>query len=94
MLEFEWDEFNVAHLAQHGISPDEVEEVEEVFGKIRIRRRGGTDAPDRVRIRGRTEAGCYLTLIVQQKGTQLLRPITGWDMRPSERELYDRQVRS
>ncbi len=43
MLEFEWDDDNIAHLARHGITPDEVEEL---FEGPTLRRRGGTDAPD------------------------------------------------
>jgi uncharacterized DUF497 family protein len=92
--EFEWDEANVEHLSRHGITPDEVEEV---FDGPVVRRRGGTDAPDRYRVLGRTAAGRYLTVIcrLQRQGRrgELVRPITGWDMRAHERVLYGRQVR-
>jgi uncharacterized DUF497 family protein len=88
--ELEWDDDNIEHLAQHGITPDEVEELFE--GPI-IRRRGGTDAPDRFRVLGRTAAGRRLALVIQQKRPGLIRPFTGWEMRPDERELYDRQVK-
>ena len=88
--ELEWDDDNVDHLARHAITP---EEVEELFQEATVRRRGGTDAPDRVRILGRTTAGRYLTLIVQQKESGLIRPFTGWEMRSHERDIYDRQVK-
>ena len=90
-VDFEWDDDNVEHLARHGISPDEVEDLFE--GPI-VHRRGGTDAPDRVRVLGRTAAGRYLAIVYQEKGRNLIRPFTGWDMRPHERDLYDRQTRS
>ena len=91
MLEFEWDDDNLEHLAVHDISADEVEEMFE--GRV-VRRRGGTDAPDRFRVLGRTAAGRYLAIIIQQKAGGLIRPFTGWDMRPHEKELYDRQVKN
>jgi uncharacterized DUF497 family protein len=89
-VEFEWDEDNVEHLAAHGISP---EEVEDLFEGPVLRRRGGTDARDRFRVLGRTPAGRYLAIVIQQKGRGVIRAFTGWEMRPHERNLYDRQVK-
>ncbi len=89
-VEFEWDEDNVEHLARHGITPDEVEGL---FQGPLLLRRGGTDAPDRARVLGRTAAGRYLTIVIQEKAGGVTRPFTGWDMRPHERNLYDRQIR-
>lgn len=91
MAEFEWDDINVEHLARHRINPDEVEQLFE--GPV-LRRRGGTDATDRFRVLGRTAGGRYLAVVIQVKGQDVIRAFTGWDMRPHERELYDRQVKS
>jgi uncharacterized DUF497 family protein len=88
-LEWEWDDDNVEHLALHGIS---VREVEELFEQPILRRRGGTDAPDRFRMLGRTAAGRYLAIVVQDKGQGVIRPFTGWEMSRNEREIYNRQV--
>lgn len=90
MVGFEWDEDNVEHLARHEITP---EEVEELFEGLIVRRRGGTDAPNRFRVLGRTAAGRYLAIVYQDRGYGLIRPFTGWDMRSHERELYDRQIK-
>ena len=90
MVEFEWDGDNMGHLAHHGITPDEVEEL---FGGRTLRMRGRTDAPDRNWVLARTAAGRYLALIYQAKGQDIVRPFTGREMRPHERNLYDRQVR-
>jgi uncharacterized DUF497 family protein len=87
--DFEWDESNVEHLARHGISP---EEVEELFLGRTIRLRMATDAPDRVPVLGRTLGGRYLLIICQQKAGSLIRPFTGRDMRPHERRIYERQT--
>jgi len=87
--ELEWDDANVEHLERHGISAEEEEEVLE--GRV-VRRRGGADAPDRFRVLGRTVSGRYLTLICQRSQSGIVRPFTGWDMRPHERALYGRQT--
>ncbi len=89
MPDLEWDDDNLAHFARHGITYDEVYEV---FEGPTLRQRGGTDAPDRFRVLGRTAAGRYLTILYQDKKAGLLRPFTGWDMLPHERRLYDRQT--
>jgi uncharacterized DUF497 family protein len=86
---FEWDDANVDHLDGHDITP---EEVEELFEERTLRRRGGTGAPDRYRVLGRTATGRYLAIVVQMKPGRVIRPITGWDMRPHERTLYGRQT--
>ena len=88
-VEIEWDDDNVEHLARHGITADEVEEL---FDAPVVRRRGGTDAPDRFRVFGRTASGRYLGIIYQLRARGVIRPFTGWDMRPHERDLYDRQI--
>lgn len=88
-IEFEWDEDNVEHLARHGISPDEAEEA---LRAPTVRRRGGTRAPDRFRVLGRTAAGRYLVLVYQMKAQGVVRPFTGRDMQAHEKEIYDRQV--
>jgi uncharacterized DUF497 family protein len=89
MPEFEWDEDNTEHLARHGISTDEVEEMFD--GRI-VRRRGRTGAPHRRRLFGRTLGGRYLVIVYEIVGRERIRPFTGWDMRPHERSLYERQV--
>lgn len=89
MPTFEWDENNVEHLAHHGITPQEVQELYD--GRI-VHRRGGTRRPGRVRILGRTASGRYLALVIEPKEGDLIRPFTGWEMEQHERELYGRQV--
>ena len=89
-VEFEWDDDDVEHPSRHGIAPDEVEELFE--GPV-IRRRGATDSPARFRALGRTAAGRYLAIIYQEKVRGVIRPFTGWDVRPHERRLYDRQIK-
>lgn len=89
--DFDWDDDNVAHLARHGITPDEAEDL---FQGPILRRRGGTDAPDRFRALGRTAADRYLAIVYQMKPGGVIRVFTGWPMTAAERRLYERQVRN
>ena len=89
VLEFEWDDDNVAHLVRHGIT---VDEVEDLFQGLIVRRRGGTDAPDRFRALGRTLAGRHLVIIYQVKISGVVRAITGWPMSVTERKSYESQT--
>ena len=89
MVEFEWDDDNIGHLARHGITRDEVEDL---FYRRTIRQRRRGSVPDRRMVLGRTAAGRYLAIMYQAKGGELIRPFTGWEMRPYERRLYDRQI--
>ncbi len=90
MPTFEWDEDNLDHLAQHRITPFEVQEV---FDGHIMRKRGRTDRTDRVQILGRTAGGRYLLIIVEEKANDVIRPFTGWEMAPHERQLYGRQIK-
>jgi len=68
--------FNEEKLAAHGIDRYDVMEVlENGFRVIRNKRGMG-----RYRLRGRTDAGRALELIVAIEGTWQLRFITGWDL--------------
>jgi hypothetical protein len=39
-IQFEWDKWNIAHIAQHDVEPDEVEEIFEHFHIIQKTRQG------------------------------------------------------
>jgi uncharacterized protein DUF4258 len=68
--------FNDAKLAAHDISRYDVMEVlENGIYVIRNKR-----AANRYRVRGRTDAGRPLELIVVVEGSDRLRFITGWDL--------------
>ena len=87
MVEFEWDDENIDHLARHGITRLEAEEV--FYGRV-LRLRHRTDAPDRHGVLGRTGSGRYLVMLYQPKARGVVRVFSGWDMSPSERRRYGR----
>ena len=83
--EFEWDDGNVVHLAlQHGIEPEEAEEVLSLSPLIRKTKRGHYAAF------GRTVAGRLLVVVFESKTNGMVRVITGWDMKASEQRYYRR----
>jgi hypothetical protein len=68
--------FNDEKLAAHGISRYDVIEV--LSNGIQVTR--NKRSRDRYRLRGRTDAGRPLELIVVVEGSRELRFITGWDL--------------
>ena len=80
-----WDERNVEHIAQHGISPEEVEQA--CFSKSKVRRgRCG-----RYIVLGRTAGGRHLLVVMAYLGSGEGRVITARDMDPKERALFRRK---
>ncbi len=75
---FFWDEYNEEHLAQHGISPTEAEEV--FFNRYMITPNKKKYGAKRYRIDGRTNQGRRLRLIFEDLGSSLARIFTGWDI--------------
>ena len=71
----------------HGIEPDEAEEVFAVRPLFRRTRRGHYAAF------GPTRGGRLLVLVFERKAARVVRVITCWDMRTSERRYYQRSRR-
>ncbi len=85
---FEWDDGNELHLALgHGIEPGEAEEVLAVGPVVRRTRKGHYAAF------GPTRHGRLLVLVFERRPRGILRVITGWDMKPSERRYYSEHRR-
>ena len=85
ILEFEWDDINILHLELgHGITPDEAEEVfaeEPEFRRLRRKRYAAL---------GPTASGRFLALVFKLNPRGLARVLTGWDMEPIDRRMYER----
>jgi uncharacterized DUF497 family protein len=89
VVEFEWDENNIKHIARHRISPDEIENVafdDEPWIK---RGRAGTRY-----MLGYTVAGRYLFVVYVLKSKGIARVITAIDMDEKTRKLYKRRGKS
>lgn len=79
-----WDEKNIAHIARHNVTVDEVEQA--VFApRIRLRKGRGTNI---YYLFGRTEAGRYLFIVLVAIGKYSARVITARDMSRKENKWY------
>lgn len=82
---FEWDQANIAHIAEHHVTPEEVEEA--CYNKPLIFR----SRLERYYALGRTDNGRYLTVIVSPKNKDTVRVITARDMSEAERNRFYRR---
>ena len=81
--EFEWDDGNILHLELgHGIEPEEAEEVFAIAPLVRRTKLG------HYAVFGRTSSGRLLVIVFMERGKGIIRVITGWDMKSSERRYY------
>lgn len=84
--EFEWNENNIEHIARHGVSPDEVEDV--AFDDEPWIRKGRKKTRYML---GYTVAGRYLFTVYTLKDKGVAKVITSIDMDKRTRRLYQRR---
>ena len=89
LCELEWDERNEAHIAEHEVTPLEVEEV--IFEDAPHYRRG--PGKGIYHVYGQTGAGRYLFVVLKLLGGGRGRVITAREMTRKERRLYRRIIR-
>ena len=82
---FNWDFWNIDHLARHGVSPSEAEFVCR-GNSIVVRGREG-----RYLVYGRTDAGRYLFIVIRIHSRGVIRIITARDMTHSEKLFFQRR---
>lgn len=80
--DFEWDDDNEEHIARHGVTPAEVEEV--FFFRFSVRR----GRQGRYLVLGRSAEGRHLSVVIEKKGGGWVRVVTARDMSQVERRLY------
>jgi uncharacterized protein len=80
-----WDDWNEEHIARHGITLEEVEEV--CFGDPLVLAAQGRD---KRAFYGQTDAGRYLLVILGERGGGIYYPVTARDMTVAERRRYQR----
>jgi uncharacterized DUF497 family protein len=91
--EIAWTEADVAHIARHGITP---EEVEEVLAARPVWRRGRTHPQTgraSVYALGQTEAGRYLFIVLSPLGRGRARCVTAMDMDEKAKRYYEQHRR-
>ncbi len=88
-FKFQWERDNIGHLADHGITPGEAEQVFRRFFAERVT--APVDGEERFQALGRTDKGRYLVIAFTERG-EYTRPITGWDMEPEEYADYVQEL--
>ncbi len=86
-----WDDKRIEHIAIHGVTPAEVEEV--CFSGPLIQRAKGKRRFRVYFARGQTAAGRHLTIVFRHLERGKARVVTARDMTASERRAYRRRVR-
>ena len=86
---FEWDDYNEGHIAEHNVSPEEVEEC--FFNPYVWKRK--KRSRKRYYLYGQTNGGRYLFIVFELYPSGIVRPISARDMEEAERRDFKRQRR-
>lgn len=86
---FEWDVYNVGHIATHEVSPAEVEEV--VSLRHVIVPAAPKDGEKRWKLFGKTAAGRYLVMVFTICRRRF-RTVTAYTMNRIERSVYAQEI--
>jgi uncharacterized DUF497 family protein len=84
--EFIWPEERIAHIGQHGVTPDEVEEA--CFGKSLVLRAKSEGENPVYYVLGQTDAGRYLFCVVIPFPDGKGYPVTAREMTAKEKRRY------
>ncbi len=84
--EFIWPEERIAHIAGHGVTPKEVEEV--CFGKPLVQRAKSKGESPVYYILGQTDEGRYLFCVVIRFPVGKGYPVTAREMTAKEKRRY------
>ena len=82
IVSFEWDDWNIEHIAKHSVTPQEVEEA--CYNQSIIRR----TKDSLYLIYGQTDAGRYLLIVVRHKSKDMIYVITARPMTGNEQRYY------
>jgi uncharacterized protein len=85
-----WDDWNVEHIAGHGITVAEVERVCHTDQPL-VRRAGVTRyGLIRYHVYGQTASGRYLFIVLDDEATGVFYPVTAREMTEREKQLFRR----
>jgi uncharacterized DUF497 family protein len=81
-----WPEDRIEHIARHGVTPEEVEEV--CFGKSFVRRAKSEGENPVYYVQGQTDAGRYLLCVIIQFPDGNGYPVTAREMTSKDKRRY------
>jgi len=98
-LEPDWDEDNIDHIAEHGLRPEQIEEV--YYGEgpypplaLKNRKKKGRTAEYRYRLWGTDASGTFIEVILAPYPEYgLWRCITAFPMSPPTQDAYLRRIK-
>lgn len=93
VIEFEWDEANIAHIAKHDVRPEEAEEVFFDKDKIQDEDIKHSTVEKRFLIIGKTKKGRLLYQIFTIRGNKV-RVISSRSINKKEVYLYEKETSS
>jgi uncharacterized protein len=82
----EWDDINVEHIARHGVSQDEVEDI--CYGRHFSKK----EHRQRYILGGKTGDGRYLDIIIERVKDNVFRPITAFEMSENYKASFRRKT--
>jgi len=100
LLEPDWDEDNINHIAAHGLRPEQVEEVYYGEGPLRTlalknKRKYGSLSEDRYRLWGTDASGmCIEAIVAQYPEYGVWRCVTAFPMSHSTKKAYLKRLRT
>ena len=80
-----WDDANIEHIARHGLSPSDIEDL--CFGEHIVFK----GREKRYILYGQTRAGNMLMIVLQRLHEQVYKPLTARTMTENEKHSYRRQ---
>ena len=83
---FDWDQYNIEHLAEHGLDPLLVAQVYDSEPKLVAHSADGRSGSHK--IIGPDRQGTFWTIIVLELPDDRWRPITGWESTKTEIRIY------
>lgn len=86
--EFVWPQDRIDHIARHGVTPGEVEEV--CFGRPYVQRAKSDGENPVYLVRGQTDAGRYLLCVIVELPDGKGYPVTARPMTDNEKRRYRR----
>jgi len=80
-----WDEKNIAHIARHHVTPEDIKDVATGFHITKVAHK------NRIIIVGKTQDGRILEIVLQLKGRGRYYPITAYDAETETVVEYNRR---
>ena len=89
----DWDDENIGHIARHGVSPEEFEDV--CYGIHYCKKDPGSKSRGKARyiLAGQTAGGRYLDIVIERLYGTRFRPVGAFEMSEAYKRTYKNRLR-